>query len=201
MFFYTLTLNIIITFTMFPGEPDRAKAAVLIRPNLLAFTLVLTLVLITRLNFWRTQNRICFWKINLKNVFDKKTWKTLTTSWCFCLDAFLALLFKVLARPTRHFSPFAKGWHQVHDQTLPVQLALSVKWQLFVLGTIARYRVEHLSLACAVCWTSRGHKPSILAQLVPFTLPLKRSLYIIIALLNKGWTLIYLVNSILPKKN
>jgi len=39
-------------------------------------------------------------------------------------------------------------------------------WQLFVFGAVSDYWVEHLSLACAICWASCCHKPPILEQLV-----------------------------------
>ena len=70
------TLNNLITFTVFSGEPNRAQATVLIWSIILAFATVLTLVLTTRLQFLDTQIAFVFEKKhlekkNLENTYHK----------------------------------------------------------------------------------------------------------------------------------
>ena len=67
-----------------------------------------------------------------------------------------------------HFIPGIKGRTYFLRRTLipGINYFWRLHWQLFVLGAVSDYWVEHLSLACAICWASRRHKPPILAQLV-----------------------------------
>jgi len=128
----------------------------------------LTLVLITHLQFWHTQNRICFWKINLKKFFDQKLGKHLLQ-----VEASASMhfwLFWFLARTTRQLGPFAINRCRFFYRTLLVRSAFTVDRWLGVFCTIFCHGIKHLFSQSASHWTFSIFILPIWAELVPFAI-------------------------------